>query len=103
MEIKIANYGQEREIDATNGEFEIFDIIQDISERQDLRLVRKSKDYVTAAIGEWDLARFKYTDRAKWIVFPLISNEKIRISFPTTVAEHTDELTQSLAVIEKYS
>lgn len=103
MEIKIANYGQEREVDATNGEFEIFDIIQDLSERQDLRLVRKSKDYVTAAIGEWDLARFKYTDRAKWIVFPLISNEKIRIAFPTGAADHAEELAQSIAAIEKYS
>ena len=76
--VKIANYGQNRDLDCTDAEAEIFHIIRsrldDMNYNTDcLKLVRKSDSYVSAVMdsgsdyGEMDLARFKYTDRAKWI------------------------------------
>lgn len=41
-----------------------------------LLLVRKSDSYVMAAVGEWDLARFKCTERAKWIMFPTVLSKQ---------------------------
>lgn len=72
MSINFSNYGQERERIATENEIEIFEILKDITLSDDLQLVRKSDNYVSAVIGDWDLARFKYTNRAKWISFPLV-------------------------------
>ena len=70
-----ANYGQEREVDATDGEKRMFDILKEMFEGkghkpEQLKLVRKSDNYVAAAIGEEDLARFKATKRVTWIIFP---------------------------------
>lgn len=72
MTIQFSNYGQERERIATESEIEIFDLIRSMTNRDDLELVRKSDNYVSAVLGDWDLARFKYTPRAKWIVFPVL-------------------------------
>ena len=70
-----------------------------------LRLVRKSDSYVTAAVGEWDLARFKYTDRAKWIMFPTVEAkaQKHYIEDPEEVYDFADLLADSIAHIVKYS
>ena len=68
MDIRFANYGQERDVNATDEELKIFEALKEATGR-DLRLVRKSDSYVTAALGEWDLARFKFTQRAKWVSF----------------------------------
>lgn len=105
MEIKLNDYGQERERIATESELEIFEIIKEITGRDDLRLVRKSNDYVSALLGEWDLARFKYTPRAKWIVFPVIDlgSSKRRINAPEDVREFEEDLNDSIAHILKYS
>ena len=80
MNINFANYGQERERIATESELEIFNILCSLLDTDELQLVRKSDNYVTAAIGPFDLARFKYTNRAKWISFPLVppGSEKYR-------------------------
>ena len=105
MEIKFANYGQERDAKATDQEIEIFEILRAMSGREDLRLTRKSDNYVTAALGEWDLARFKYTARAKWISFPVkqLGSEKNRISVPEDVRDFADLVAESIAHIDKYS
>ena len=105
MEIKISDFGQERERIATESELEIFEIIKEITGRDDLRLVRKSNDYVSALLGEWDLARFKYTPRAKWIMFPVIDlgSSKRRINAPEDVREFEEDLNTSITHIEKYS
>lgn len=70
-----------------------------------LRLVRKSDSYVTAAVGEWDLARFKYTARAKWIMFPTVEakSQKHYIEDPEEVYNFADLLADSIAHIAKYS
>lgn len=95
---KIANYGQERERIATESELEIFEVIKNVTGRDDLQLVRKSDEYVTALLGDWDLARFKYTTRAKWIVLPVIEagSKKHRFDAPGDVAAFADQLKASV-------
>ena len=76
-EIKFANYGQDRELSATPEEIKVYEMISKILEADGadvshLSLIRKSSNYVTAALtfggmGPYGLARIKYTDRAKWI------------------------------------
>ena len=70
-----AHYGEERDVDATEEEKQVFSILCDMFQSkgydpEQLDLVRKSDNYVAAAIGDYDLARFKATDRVKWIIFP---------------------------------
>lgn len=103
MEIKFANYGQERDVNATDEELKIFEVLRDATAR-DLRLVRKSDSYVTAALGEWDLARFKYTQRAKWVSFPAVEAgaPKHKITTPDEAVSFADLIAESLSVIEKY-
>ena len=105
MTVQFSNYGQERERIATETEIEIFEIIRTLSCREDLQLVRKSDNYVSAVLGDWDLARFKYTPRAKWIIFPVIElgSTKNKISAPEDVRNFADLITESLAHIDKYS
>ena len=103
MDIRFANYGQERDVDATDEELKIFEILKDVTGR-DLRLVRKSDSYVTAVLGEWDLARFKFTQRAKWVSFPTVEvgPPKHKITYPEEGASFADLIAESLAVIDKY-
>ncbi len=103
-DFKFANYGQERDVNVTDGELKIFEILLEAS-GLDLRLTRKSNSYVTAVSGEWDLARFKYTDRAKWIMFPSVEkgSTKHRIQSPTDAADFDDLLKASIGIIKKYS
>ena len=105
MTIQFSNYGQERERIATETEIEIFEIIRTLSGREDLQLVRKSDNYVSAVLADWDLARFKYTPRAKWIMFPIIESgsAKNKISAPEDVRSFADLIAESLAHIDKYS
>ena len=103
MDISFANYGQEREINATDEELKLFEALKETTGR-DLRLTRKSDSYVTAALGEWDLARFKFTQRAKWVSFPTaeVGPPKHKISRPEEAVCFTDLIAESLAVIDKY-
>lgn len=102
-DIQFANYGQERERIATEGELEIFEALRSITGRADLKLVRRSDNYVTAAIGDWDLARFKYTPRAKWILFPFEAKPpKHKLGTPADVSDLSDLALASLDYIEKY-
>ena len=103
MDIRFANYGQERDVNATDEEMKIFEALKDATGR-DLSLVRKSDSYVTAALGEWDLARFKYTQRAKWVSFPTVEvgPPKHRIARPEEAVSFADLIAESLAVIDKH-
>ena len=105
MTIQFSNYGQERERIATESEIEIFDLIRSMTNRDDLELVRKSDNYVSAVLGDWDLARFKYTPRAKWIMFPTVEvkAQKHYIEDPEDVYNFADLLSDSIAHIAKYS
>ena len=103
MDIKFANYCQERDVNATDEELKIFEVLREATGR-DLRLARKSDSYVTAVLGEWDLARFKYTQRAKWISFPSteVGPSKHKITRPEDAVDFADLIAESLAVIDKY-
>lgn len=103
MNMRFANYGQERDLNATDEEIKIFEALKKATGR-DLRLVRKSDSYVTAVLGEWDLARFKYTQRAKWVSFPIVEvgPPKHRIAHPEEAVSFADMIAESLAVIDKY-
>ena len=102
MEIQFANYGQERDINATEEELKIFELLKEATGR-DLHLVRRSDSYVTAVFKGWDLARFKYTPRAKWIAFPTVEvgPPKHRITNPDEAVRFTDLIAETIAIIEK--
>ena len=102
MEIQFANYGQERDINATEEEIKIFELLKEATGR-DLHLVRRSDSYVTAVFKGWDFARFKFTPRAKWIAFPTaeVGPPKHRIANPDEAVSFTDLIAESLAIIEK--
>lgn len=107
-DIKFANYGQDRDLNCTDEEAQIFGALQEYFQSinldpNQLHLVRRSDSYVTAVFRGWDLARFKYTPRAKWIAFPSVEAgpPKHRISTPSEAVSFVDLLTESIRVITK--
>lgn len=110
--VKIANYGQERDVNCTEQEREIYDIIRSLLddynlESDVLRLVRKSDSYVSAVMessgdyGLMDLARIKYTDRAKWIkIGP--DFEKIALHDTEDVTKYAEKLCEAYRFNEPY-
>ena len=85
IELQFADYGQLRELECTEDELIIYDLLRSVTGAEDLEFVRRSDSYVTAAIGDVDVARVKFTPRAKWIMFPYESNKKIKIASPEDV------------------
>ena len=109
ISVTMGNYGQERELNATEEENEIFFIIRSLCDdygfdSEQLRLVRVSDSYVTAKAGEWDLARFKYTPRAKWIMFPSYEAKQVKhyIQDYEEVADMVEYIHASIDVIRKF-
>lgn len=103
----ISNYGQNRDVNATDDELKIFDIIQTICGTEHTRLTRKSDSYVSAVMpsaqgyGDMDLARFKFTQRAKWIkICPEF--EKVDLTAPEDVLEMAEELLNGYRFNESY-
>jgi hypothetical protein len=91
-----SNYGQERDTNETDPEAEIFDIIKKATKEEHLRFVRKSNNYVSAAIGPTDVARFKFTKRAKWILLPYLDNEKHPLQEPIDVYAMASDLVKAV-------
>ena len=104
MDIKFQDHGQERERIATESEIEIFNILKSFPGCSNLELIRKSNNYVSAVLGDWDLARFKYTTNAKWINFPVIENSKLKHELYSTdeTRNYADLVADSIAHIRKY-
>lgn len=98
MAIEFANYGQLRDVDATPEELEIYELLKEITGADDLDLVRKSDSYVTAVVDEFDVARFKYTNRAKWINFPPleIGSTKNRIKAVDDIRDFEEKAKQAV-------
>lgn len=108
----ISNYGQVRDINATEAELDIFHIIRSVCDddncdANNIELMRKSDSYVSAVMpsskgyGDMDLARFKYTDRAKWI--KLAPNfEKIPLTSTEDVAKMADFVCNAYRFNEPY-
>lgn len=69
-----------------------------------MKLARRSGNYVTAVLGDWDVARIKYTNRAKWIQFPVIDrgSTKHRIESVDDVRSMAEFVENSLSHIRKY-
>lgn len=98
------------DLNVTDEEQMIFDRIKELFEENGrdtdgLDLVQKSTNYVTIVYGEWDLVRVKFTDEARWLLFPIVdhSDAKIYIEDPEDINEYIDKLGDSLAHIDKYS
>ena len=103
-EIIFQHYGEIRERNATEGELQIFEIFKDMT-GLDLTMVNKSDQYQTILFGESDLARIKYTPRAKWIMFPAVERggTKNRINTAEDVRIYQEALEKSLEVIRKFT
>lgn len=100
------NYGQTRERIATEGELEIYEILCSMIQSDPApELVRKSENYVSMMVGEWDFARIKYTNRAKWIQFPIVERSQIRhkITAPSDALDLSDLVEKSALHLQKYS
>lgn len=104
-----AHYGEERDVDATADEVQMFGIICDMFKSkgydpEQLRLVRKSKDYVAAAIGDDDVARFKATERVMWIVFPTAESGAVkhRMESVTEVYDYSTILDAQIEAMSKF-
>ena len=94
--IKLAHYGEERTIDATDEEKRLFDLLCEMSGEEKLRFVRKSANYVSAILGPMDVARFKFTKKARWILFPYVRKEKVKLQEPDDVLDYKDDLLASV-------
>lgn len=92
-----SNYGQERELNATAEEVRIQHIICQCTNAEDLEFVRRSDNYITAAIGPTDVARFKFTKRAKWIQLPYVLDDKVKLEKPDDVFYLKDDLSKAVS------
>ena len=108
----ISNYGQERDLICTEQEREIYDIIRSICDDVNLesdyiKLIRRSDNYVSVAMpsskgyGDMDLARVKFTNRAKWIQLAP-EFEKVKINTPEDVAEMAESVRNAYRFNEPY-
>ncbi len=110
--IEFSNYGQERDLNCTAKEMEVFDIIRNVCDdigldSEALQFVRKSSDYVSVVMesscgyGLMDVARVKFTDRAKWIkIGPRFA--KVPLSCPDDVETMTDQIEAAYKFNEPY-
>lgn len=73
--ITFAHYGEERELNLNDEEKllvdNLFALLKDDIDISKLKLTRKSDNYATIEVQgteyDYDLIRFKYTERARWI------------------------------------
>ena len=85
--IKLSHYGEERDINLNEEETQavklIFEMLEDTVINIDidkLEVTRKSDSYATIVLhgNDWDFdfARFKFTDRTKWIALNLSKTDR---------------------------
>ena len=104
--LEFAHYGEEREVNATPEELKIAEVITGfLPSSEGSRITRKSSNYITLVIGEWDLARIKYSDKAKWVKLPLVDrgNVKRYIENIDDINAFKDDVIKSYEHILKYS
>lgn len=107
MGLIVSDYGQERDLICTEEERQIYNELRVFLEDNEidvkpLHFVRVSQNYVTAKYGDWDLARFKFTTRAKWLTFPECDSEKHRITSPEELPDYAELILYSIAQIKKF-
>lgn len=78
-------------------EQEMFDILSamfvDLGRKpEEIEIVRRSDNYITAKFEEYDLARFHWGPRSKWIQFPMVesSKSKHQIKSPEEIVKFKD-------------
>lgn len=103
---KFAHYGELRDLNATDGELELYETICEILDDEgidpsQLELVRKSDNYVTVVLGETDVVRLKWTDRVKWFLLPYVQDEKTRISNIGSVNSYASKIVESYRIAER--
>ena len=110
ISVTVTGAGRERDLVCTEEERQIYEMISKAADvfgadLEALRLVRVSDDYVTAKLGDWDLARIKYTNRAKWVIYPTAESGSVKhyIEDPEDLREHLDLIRDSIEIISKYS
>ena len=94
--VVFSDYGSKRELDATAEEVRIHHIIHQITKADDLNFIRRSNNYVSAAIGPTDVARFKFTKKAKWIQLPYVLDDKVKLEKPDDVFFLKDDLIKAV-------
>lgn len=102
---RFAHYGEQRDLNATDGELEMYETIcelldDDGLDASQLELVRKSDSYLSVVLGETDVARIKHSDRVKWIVLPYVHKDKIRINSPGALNGIASEIAESYRIAE---
>lgn len=102
--LQFAHYGEKREVNATEEEKKIFEILCEMT-GEPLELIRRSDSYVTACLGRCDLARIKFTKRAKWVMFPYAEAKQVkhRIMVPEDVTEFIGLIAKTLELIRRCS
>lgn len=101
MELQFTHYGEERTIDATEEEQKIFEVIRDMFPDEKIIIVRKSPNYVTAICHSMDIARFKFTKKAKWIQLPYVLKDKVKLTGPDDVRQIRSDLERAIEESKK--
>ena len=75
MKIEFAHYGEKRDVNASDGELAIFNIVKSFlieagAASNSVVLFRRSDSYVTIKCRV-EIARVKYTERARWVSFQI--------------------------------
>lgn len=110
--LRFGNYGQERDLICTEEERIIFRIILKICDDNGLDvspiiLIRRSDNYVSVVMdsgsdyGPMDLARIKYTNRAKWIMLGP-DFKKVNLSRPEDVSDMAEDVVNAYRFNEPY-
>lgn len=111
VSVRMSGAGYNRELICTEEEREIYDIIRSLCDDANyesdwLELVRRNDEYVTIIINSSDgspleLARLKYTNRAKWIRFAP-EFEKIQLTDTEDITNYTENIYAAYAFNEPY-
>lgn len=99
-----AHYGEERDVNATEDDLKICELVAALLPEDDCRLLRRSDQYLTFALGDYDIIRFKWTDRARWIILPLVE-AKAKKHYLETIEDikgFKDEIIKSYDLAKKW-
>lgn len=111
VSVKVSGAGYGHDLICTEEEREIFDIIRSLCddanyESDRLELIRRNDEYITIIIKADDgspleLARLKYTNKAKWIRFAP-EFEKIQLTDTEDITNYTENIYAAYAFNEPY-
>lgn len=104
--LEFAHYGEERDLNATDEEIAIAEMfIAMLPSSEGCRIVRKSDAYITLEFGVSDLARIKYTEKARWVNLPIVDLGKVKRRFDdiSEVEQFKDDIIRSYEWIKQYT